>query len=287
MITENFLAREWPRRELNAALQREVRSRQTVVIPIVAVPPDALADYPLLLDKRYLAWADGVERVADELALLFDREPAGDWSYQHPRDHVGVVWVRINAAAANHGHLHDVVLRWGPLIKRLRIEALGPDPVSLVHHKTQPDELVLHVSVDPAAIVAFGQGPPPDEAPLNVDEGWTRSAGWSFAGDVSPGYQSPSPEDPDGICYHVRLSRRWLLTHQEFNLSRQEVLRRFVNPWRDGRQVLSGGRAWHPERARLVIYAGPRLTERQRALGQGWLKATEFGEDVTDRLLDS
>ncbi len=77
---------------------------------------------------------------------------------------------------------HRLTARWGPYFRHVEVPALGLDPVSFVHHKTQPDAHTLHVSVDPPAIVTFGQGAAPDRPGLSIDEGWQRAAGWSFPG---------------------------------------------------------------------------------------------------------
>jgi len=48
---------------------------------------------------------------------------------------------------------------------------LDDQPVSLVHHKTQPNDLPIYVRVVPDAIVTVGRGPPPDPDSRNIDEG--------------------------------------------------------------------------------------------------------------------
>lgn len=178
LITENFFQRDWAQRELKAALSREIRTGSVVVIPILTVDHDTYARrYPLLADKAYLNWDDGAESLADRIAALFAREPAPEWHKDHPRHHVGLVWVRVLPSAGALGREHSMTLRWGPYIKDVRFTPQSQTPVTFLHHKTNPDAVTLHVHIEPASIVTFGQGTPPDKPPVNIDEGWTRSAG--------------------------------------------------------------------------------------------------------------
>jgi len=183
VITENFLQRNWTQRELNAALSREIRTGTVVVIPVLATDHDAyMQRYPLLEDKIYLEWSMGVESLADRISSLFGREPATEWHYDHPREHVGLVWVRVLPSAEMLGREHSMTLRWGPYIKQVKFTPQQATPISFLHHKTNPDIVTLHVQIEPQSIVTFGQGVPPDQPPVNIDEGWTRTSGGRFPG---------------------------------------------------------------------------------------------------------
>jgi hypothetical protein len=75
LITRQFLDRRsgWTEAELNAAFQREMSTRQTVVVPVLAVPEQEWFEhYPLLADKLYIPWDLGPEGVAQRIATLFD-----------------------------------------------------------------------------------------------------------------------------------------------------------------------------------------------------------------------
>lgn len=176
IVTENFLGRSWTETELNAALSREIRTGVTAVVAVLDVDPEKFAErYPLLAHKLYVKWSDGLESLADQVNSLFSREPAPEWHCDHPRDHVGMVWVRVVPAAENAGAPHKIVLRWGQYHRPVEIPASAV-PTSMAHHKTKPDSVTLHVSVTPSAILTFGCGTPPDGGYLNIDEGWTRSS---------------------------------------------------------------------------------------------------------------
>jgi hypothetical protein len=105
IITEEFIGRDWPRRELNAAFVKEVATRRVVVLPILA------ADQELFF-TRYLL-----------LSVL--HQPA-------------------NASAQ-----HRLTLRWGAYIRHVEWTPGGVAPISFIHHKTNPDLVTLHASVEP------------------------------------------------------------------------------------------------------------------------------------------
>lgn len=177
VVTPELLRRTWPRKELNAAFMREIRLGQVVIIPVLAAEPDDWADaFPLLADKLYLSWPDGPDEVAREIARRFRRGPATDWVFEHPRKYVGPVWTRCTPTTLAP---HRLTIRWGPLLRTVELTPGELSSISLVHHKIDADQVPLHVSVEPAAIVTVGQGPAPDAVPaaVNIDEGWVRSAG--------------------------------------------------------------------------------------------------------------
>src|ERR1700677_1192253 len=87
------------------------------------------------------------------------------------------------------------------------------------------------------------------------------------------------------MSFHVRLQRQVLFTEETYNLSEAELMRRFVDPWLAGKPIIIKGRTWVPERSRISILEGPDLTSTQRSWVQGWTKAIELSENVTDRFL--
>jgi hypothetical protein len=87
------------------------------------------------------------------------------------------------------------------------------------------------------------------------------------------------------MSFHVRLQRQVFFTEETYNLSEPELRRRFVEPWLAGKPIIIKGRTWMPERSRIAILEGPDLTSTQRSWVQGWTKAIELSENVTDRFL--
>lgn len=199
VVTPKLLDRTWPRKELNAAFAREVRLRQVVIIPVLAADPDDWADaFPLLADKLYLSWSAGPDAVAAEIARRFNRVPAVDWVFEHPKHYVGTVWTRCTPRVLAP---HKVTFRWGPLLRVVEWTPADLIPVSLVHHKVNSDQVPMHVGVDPAAIVTVGQGPAPDSTPnaINIDEGWVRSAGAPIKVAKPPG-DLPLPRERSALA---------------------------------------------------------------------------------------
>lgn len=183
LITSNFLEREFPERELNAALSREIRTGSVVVLPVLATDRDEyFRRYPLLADKLYLDWTEGPEVLADKIAARFGRHPSPEWHCAHPSDYVGLIWIRVLPQPGHVGENHTITLRWGPYIKVVGFIPESEQPSSFVHHKTNQDDILLHVTVDPPSIVTFGQGKAPDRDADNIDEGWTRTAGGHWPG---------------------------------------------------------------------------------------------------------
>ncbi len=191
IVTDDFFSRRWARKELNAALSREVRLERMIIIPVLDVEQSRWFEaFPILEDKLYLSWDFGVAKIASRIAELFAREPAVEWVLAHPQEYVGGVWLRCTPERAVP---HTLTLRWGPLIRTVEYCTDEVRPWSMVHHKSAPDAVPFHVSVEPAAIITAGQGPAPDVWPraFNIDEGWVRAAGAPVA------IESP----PDGIRF--------------------------------------------------------------------------------------
>jgi hypothetical protein len=85
--------------------------------------------------------------------------------------------------------------------------------------------------------------------------------------------------------FHVEL-RQFPNVARAFNLSGEELQRRFLAPWVTGRSIELDERRWSPEKARLKIYEGPALRPEEIGMGRGWGNVTQSGREVTDRLLE-
>lgn len=207
VVTPELLKRPWPRKELNAAFSREVRLGEVVIIPVLDADPDEWAEvFPLFADKLYLPWKVGPDAIAAEVARRFDRIPAVDWYLEHPTKYVGPVWLRCTPTAQI---VHRLTVRWGPLIRTVTWTPTDLIPWSFVHHKINPDQVPVHVNVDPAAIITAGQGPAPDALPnaRDIDEGWTRAAGAPMEVTPPPS-DSPLPRERSLLADRLDLSTR-------------------------------------------------------------------------------
>lgn len=84
--------------------------------------------------------------------------------------------------------------------------------------------------------------------------------------------------------YHLEL-RQFPHVSRAFNLTRDELERRFVRPWVAGSIIEHDERRWAPERVRLTILEGPELRTGELGMGRGWSTATKQGRDVTEALI--
>jgi hypothetical protein len=76
IVTEDFLGRDWPNREISAMQAIQARTGQNKIIPILDVP-FALWEkrYPLLADLNALMWGeDKLELNAQQIAALLNRD---------------------------------------------------------------------------------------------------------------------------------------------------------------------------------------------------------------------
>jgi len=84
--------------------------------------------------------------------------------------------------------------------------------------------------------------------------------------------------------YHVEL-RQFPHVARVFNLPREELEQRFVQPWVAGSIIDHDDRRWSPERARLKILEGPELRSEELGMGRGWASATKRCRDVSDAVI--
>jgi hypothetical protein len=77
VLSRNFLGRNWPERELYAALNIEASSGRVKILPLLCGSREDRAQilerYPLLNDKSYLVFDDGVEKVIEALKARIGR----------------------------------------------------------------------------------------------------------------------------------------------------------------------------------------------------------------------
>ena len=84
--------------------------------------------------------------------------------------------------------------------------------------------------------------------------------------------------------FHVELKQRPHTT-RAFNLTEEELHRRFLGPLRAGVTVSYAEREWVPGKTRLTIYEGRALGAEEIGLGRGWQNVMRTGSEVTERVL--
>ncbi|MCK4643356.1 toll/interleukin-1 receptor domain-containing protein [bacterium] len=74
IISKAFVDKNWPEKELNAALHLEISSGKTKVLPLLVGDIDIKAKYPLLAEKYYKKWEDGLEIIINALLIRLAKE---------------------------------------------------------------------------------------------------------------------------------------------------------------------------------------------------------------------
>jgi len=75
ILSPNFLAKEWPQRELDALVARETASGEKAILPVLhnLTIPELAKRSPLLADRLCANSSAGVDAVADAVAGVFNR----------------------------------------------------------------------------------------------------------------------------------------------------------------------------------------------------------------------
>jgi hypothetical protein len=84
--------------------------------------------------------------------------------------------------------------------------------------------------------------------------------------------------------FHVEVSTGYRHA-RVFNLSREDVIAKIVQPWLEDRMIEMGEREWEPSASSLRILEGPRMENADLAFGQGWANAERACEDVTKAIV--
>ena len=71
VLSEAFISKNWPQRELNAVMNIEASSGQARVLPLIVGKGDTrkkiLDEYPILNDKYHLTWDKGITNIIPSL----------------------------------------------------------------------------------------------------------------------------------------------------------------------------------------------------------------------------
>ncbi len=86
--------------------------------------------------------------------------------------------------------------------------------------------------------------------------------------------------------FHVEISAG-LHRARVFNLNREDLLAKVVQPWLEGRRIEMGDREWEPRDCNLKVLEGPRMETVDLSFGQGWANAERKSENVTRDALEA
>jgi hypothetical protein len=84
--------------------------------------------------------------------------------------------------------------------------------------------------------------------------------------------------------FHLEL-RQFPHVARAFNLSREDLDRRFARPWVTGTEIEHEDRRWAPGKAKLIIFEAPELGLEEMGLGRGWAAVGKNGVEVTETVL--
>ena len=84
--------------------------------------------------------------------------------------------------------------------------------------------------------------------------------------------------------FHVEISAGFRQA-RVFNLSREDVMAKVVQPWLADLIIEMGEREWKPSESSLRLLEGRRMENADLSFGQGWANAERTCEDVTQATL--
>ena len=175
LLTEHFISKPWPEKELNAALHIEINSGEIVVLPVLIVSRELfLKKFILMIDKCYLDWEKGPKEIAQQLLQLLGRQYKNDWEHNYPMEYTGKVWIRVMRRPSSPANMvYQYQITWGPWEYKGQLSFEGDYCISLWHTKGK-DELSIPIffHIFPECYVTFGTGNPLDNSPININNGW-------------------------------------------------------------------------------------------------------------------
>lgn len=88
------------------------------------------------------------------------------------------------------------------------------------------------------------------------------------------------------MAYHVNISGKGfsIKSSSSYNLTAEEVHEKFVHPWEEGREIISGGKVFDPKDSEIKVMEGLPLPDEERNLAS-WLLVIERCSDVTDEFI--
>jgi hypothetical protein len=77
VLSNYFLSKNWPQRELNSSLNIESSTGKVRVLPLIVgnkeIREKIFQKYPILNDKRYIIWANDIKKIIEELKRCLGR----------------------------------------------------------------------------------------------------------------------------------------------------------------------------------------------------------------------
>jgi hypothetical protein len=169
-ITDDFLSRNWPQVELRTALSEEITTGKLKVLPILICDPEkCLKMHPFLRDKKYLKWSDNIPGMVEELEKALGRSYSNRWSFVHPPEFRGHVWIKILPKNENKKKIHTFKIEWGRWEYKGKIDFKKDSSVILDFKKiAEENSWPIEFSITPSSFVVSGRGNPV----IDINKGW-------------------------------------------------------------------------------------------------------------------
>jgi len=172
-ISTNSLKSPWVKKEIFTAFHREIESESTILLPILSCEQDEFfGAFPFLKSKKYLKF-DDKEKIIHNLIELLRGKANTSFTFNHPRSHHGLVWIRLLADSKNKDVDHNITIRWGAWYRECSVKLNDKEPLFLTHSKGDDDESIpILISLDKSAYVMIGQGIPNSLKCININAFW-------------------------------------------------------------------------------------------------------------------
>lgn len=175
LLSESFLKKRWPKKEINAALSLEIFSGEIKVLPLLIAPQKVIfTDFPIICDKYYINWQDPIT-ISKQVLKLLKRDYKNKWEHNHPKEYSGRVWIRIMPLPMNEIRIMEYEIKWGNWEFHGKINSIDNRSVLLHHRKgSSKDSIPLFFTIKPPCFVTFGIGETQDSNLIDINEGWKR-----------------------------------------------------------------------------------------------------------------
>ncbi len=169
-ITDQFLERNWPQAELRTAMNEEITTGTLKVLPIIICEPEKILKlHPFLRDKKYLRWNNEIPSMVEELEKVLGRSYSNKWTFSHPKEFRGHVWIKIIPKNENKKKIHEFTIEWGRWEYKGKIDFKKDSSVILDFKKISEERSwPIEFSITPSAFVISGRGNPV----IDINKGW-------------------------------------------------------------------------------------------------------------------
>lgn len=164
------MSRNWPQAELRTALSEEISTRELKVLPILICDSEyCFKIHPFMRDKKYLNWNPDISRMVEELEKTLGCAYSKKWTFTHPANFRGHVWIKIMPKVENKHKVHKFSIKWGRWRLDKKLDFGGESSAILNFKKiSESKSWPIRFEMSPSAFVVFGRGNPV----IDITKGW-------------------------------------------------------------------------------------------------------------------